>query len=529
MPVELFYSYAHEDEALRDELEKHLSLLKRSGLIVAWHDRRIGAGEEWRDQIDAHARSADIILLLVSPDFLASDYCYNIEMELALGRYGRHEAIVIPIILRPVDWSGAPFAHLQALPQDAKPVTLWANRDEAFLNIAQGIRELVLQARSPTATTPAAKREPQERILDAAMPSHIVKDQTTELQVLIRLPDSAGLRGVLQNDADADARPEDVLSKEFPITFPRGLDGSPEAILAQVTLTAPDFTPSAQTKQFIVPPDGDSEVISFFLTALRIGKLKVLVELQWEDVLRGARRLLTECAADASATPAGEDVTVARMPLTVLTTATQGLPRPPAASYAEYTTKPSAATPAQPPCPQPMNPQPTPPVAHKKKVSSPSKAAWIGASGAIAAAMIAGIFSLYNGSVSQPPPAATKSVQSAPAVANVDASNGRVVWEKNWRMINDARKVADSQQSGGLWSNKEELLQMLHALDLSTDAPLAVKRDQLITRIERAETEPNDPTNNLHSSEVRAAGDDLKREIRNRAMEHGVDVTSRNP
>ena len=195
MPVELFYSYAHEDEALRDELEKHLSLLKRSGLIVAWHDRRIGVGEEWRHQIDAHARSADIILLLVSPDFLASDYCYNVEMNLALERHDRHEAIVIPIILRPVDWSGAPFAHLQALRQDAKPLTVWANRDEAFLNIAQGIRELVLQGESsPTPTTRAAKREPQQRILDAAMPSHIVKDQTTELQVLIRLPDSAGLK-----------------------------------------------------------------------------------------------------------------------------------------------------------------------------------------------------------------------------------------------------------------------------------------------------------------------------------------------
>ena len=73
MSVELFYSYAHEDESFRDEIEKHLSILKRNGLIVAWHDRRIGAGDEWRDQIDAHARSAGIILLLISPDFLASD------------------------------------------------------------------------------------------------------------------------------------------------------------------------------------------------------------------------------------------------------------------------------------------------------------------------------------------------------------------------------------------------------------------------------------------------------------------------
>ena len=100
MALEVFYSYSHKDEALRDELEKHLALLKRQGLITNWHDRRIGAGDEWRDQIDAHARSAQIILLLISADFLASDYCYDVEMKLALERHAAHEAVVIPIILR---------------------------------------------------------------------------------------------------------------------------------------------------------------------------------------------------------------------------------------------------------------------------------------------------------------------------------------------------------------------------------------------------------------------------------------------
>jgi len=123
MPVEVFYSYAREDEALRDELEKHLSLLKRQGLIGAWHDRRISAGQNWASEIDAHAESADIILLLVSADFLASDYCINVEMTTALRRHTQGAAVVIPIILRPVDWSGAPFGHLQALPRDGKPVT----------------------------------------------------------------------------------------------------------------------------------------------------------------------------------------------------------------------------------------------------------------------------------------------------------------------------------------------------------------------------------------------------------------------
>ena len=141
--VELFYSYAHEDEQLRDELSKHLSILQRQGILSAWHDREITAGSEWKGEIDAHLESAQVILLLISADFLASDYCYDVEMKRALERHERNEAIVIPIILRPVSWSGAPFAKLQALPKDAKPVTTWSNRDAAFLSITEGIRDAV--------------------------------------------------------------------------------------------------------------------------------------------------------------------------------------------------------------------------------------------------------------------------------------------------------------------------------------------------------------------------------------------------
>ena len=146
-PLEVFYSYAHEDKDLRDELEKHLKLLQRNGLIANWHDRRIGVGAEWRDEIDAHVRSASIILLLISADFVASDYCYGVEMKLALERHARHDAIVIPVILRPVDWSTAPFARLQALPRDGKPITTWSNRDEALVDVARGIREIVARFR----------------------------------------------------------------------------------------------------------------------------------------------------------------------------------------------------------------------------------------------------------------------------------------------------------------------------------------------------------------------------------------------
>ena len=123
--VEVFYSYSHRDEELREELERHLSILKRQGIITDWHDRKIGAGTEWKGQIDIHLNTARVILLLISSDFLASDYCYDIEMRRAIERHEAGEARVIPIILRPVIWKGAPFEKLQALPKDAKPVTSW--------------------------------------------------------------------------------------------------------------------------------------------------------------------------------------------------------------------------------------------------------------------------------------------------------------------------------------------------------------------------------------------------------------------
>ncbi|MDJ0578447.1 toll/interleukin-1 receptor domain-containing protein [Crocosphaera sp.] len=143
MSVEVFFSYSHKDESLRDELEKHLSTLKRQKVISAWYDRDITAGTEWKGQIDEHLESAQVILLLISADFLASDYCYDIELKRAMERHELGEARVIPIILRDVDWKGATFGKLQALPRNAKPITSWDNEDEAFTNVAKGIRKAV--------------------------------------------------------------------------------------------------------------------------------------------------------------------------------------------------------------------------------------------------------------------------------------------------------------------------------------------------------------------------------------------------
>lgn len=138
--IEVFFAYSHKDEDLRDKLETHLALLKRQGVIAGWYDRRIGAGQEWAGVISEQLEAARIVLLCISADFLASDYCYEIEMKRAMERHEAGQARVIPVILRPCDWHGAPFGKLQVLPKDGKPVITWAIQDEALLDVAKGIR-----------------------------------------------------------------------------------------------------------------------------------------------------------------------------------------------------------------------------------------------------------------------------------------------------------------------------------------------------------------------------------------------------
>lgn len=143
MSIEVFFSYSHRDEDMRDGLEKHLALLIRANIITSWHDRRIPAGNELVDEIDHHLTTAHVILLLISADFLASDYCYGIEMTKAMERHAQGTARVIPIILHACDWSDAPFSRLQSLPKDAKPISSWRNRHEAFAAVARGIRNAI--------------------------------------------------------------------------------------------------------------------------------------------------------------------------------------------------------------------------------------------------------------------------------------------------------------------------------------------------------------------------------------------------
>src|SRR6266568_9648597 len=140
MAIEIFISYSHKDRALRDELEIHLSTIKRQDIISSWYDGDISPGAEWEPQIMERLTSTQLILLLISADFIHSDFCYSIEMKQAIDRHHAGEVRVIPIVLRPTDWQGAPFDKLKMLPTDAKAVTSWTTHDDAFTDIVRGIR-----------------------------------------------------------------------------------------------------------------------------------------------------------------------------------------------------------------------------------------------------------------------------------------------------------------------------------------------------------------------------------------------------
>lgn len=139
----VFFSYSHKDEIHRDQLEKHLASLKNQGLIDSWHDRRLAPGTDFSASIDTHLADADVVLLLVSSDFLASSYCFGVEMKRALERGAAGECVVIPVIVRPCDWMHPPLSDLLAVPRDGKAITMWPNYDEAMKDVTLQIRRAV--------------------------------------------------------------------------------------------------------------------------------------------------------------------------------------------------------------------------------------------------------------------------------------------------------------------------------------------------------------------------------------------------
>jgi Sulfatase-modifying factor enzyme 1/TIR domain len=157
-PISLFYSYSHKDEGLRDELGEHLFPLERAGLIEVWHDREMLPGDTVDDEIAQKLKTADVVLVLVSPSFIRSPYCYDTEFKNAIERHKEGLARVVPVILRPCQWQVTPLKDLLAMPTDGRAVIEWPNRDTAFNDVATGVRKLAtaMRDRGASAASPAA-------------------------------------------------------------------------------------------------------------------------------------------------------------------------------------------------------------------------------------------------------------------------------------------------------------------------------------------------------------------------------------
>jgi ElaB/YqjD/DUF883 family membrane-anchored ribosome-binding protein len=310
----LFYSYSHKDENLLNQLVSHLAVLKRSGMILDWYDRKIFPGAEWNKQINEFIDKADVILLLISADFLASEYCIT-EANRALKRHD-NGAAVIPVLLRPALWQLLPiFSELQALPKDARPVTKWANPDDAFMDICEGVLGVFIALRAShqkagtsetVRTKPRRLIEPKRGVLkknrffDAALPQQVTVGDQAVLLVLVRQRESEGLRAIVRLDTQYKIGEEDVKSSsKFLLEFPLNAQGKPQPLDLKVKIESPDFVPNFQTKDLRVPPTGDSDLRIFLLQAQKQGDLPVNIELYQGEILITNCLLRTQATSNA--------------------------------------------------------------------------------------------------------------------------------------------------------------------------------------------------------------------------------------
>lgn len=165
MGKKLFISYSHKDESHRQDFEDHLSVLRRRGVVDVWHDRKILPGSEWKGQIDQHLEEADIVVLLISPSFLASDYCFDVELKRAMEKKDEGSAEIIAILVRPCDWNDCEFSKYQAVPKDAQPITTWQDADTAWLDVVNGLKQHIENFHPKSSNQKVSTRKDGRRIV----------------------------------------------------------------------------------------------------------------------------------------------------------------------------------------------------------------------------------------------------------------------------------------------------------------------------------------------------------------------------
>jgi hypothetical protein len=163
--VKIFVAYARKDTRLLDKFRSHLSSLEHINEVRIWYDGKIIPSTVWEDQIREQMHQADIILMLLSPDAIASEYFYHKELTDAMERHLRGDAHVVPVILRPCVWEPTPLGRLQVVPRNGKPVTLWVNRDEAYLDAVKSIQQIVSKVKDKKQKLPIVVSETRDPII----------------------------------------------------------------------------------------------------------------------------------------------------------------------------------------------------------------------------------------------------------------------------------------------------------------------------------------------------------------------------
>lgn len=204
MPVKIFYSYSHKDESFRDELSTCLGILKHNNKIEEWHDRQIKPGTNYNTDINDHIESTDIVIFLVSPDFLNSDYCFGIEVEKALALQKQHKVEIVPVLIKPCLYDESRFSQLQIIPRDARPVTSWPSKDDAFNAVAIEIRKVVDDIIKRRTEQPIETNAPYK--FDSSL--DLVRGQVTAYANLYER-----IRQQMQPGSDRTVKMQDVFNK----------------------------------------------------------------------------------------------------------------------------------------------------------------------------------------------------------------------------------------------------------------------------------------------------------------------------
>jgi hypothetical protein len=280
MPVHIFYSYAREDATFLADIRASIAPLQHQERITQWWDRREPAGVVWEAAIQRELDRAQLIVLLVSKDFLNSEYCHK-ETTRALERQAAGLAMVVPVIIRPCHWKIAAFSHLNLIPADAKPVFTWDHLDAAWAHVGEELTRVVESLESGSATTTAARPSPAEawarRVLDAVVPGEVPFGETHSLRAMVRTPLSGGLREFVASEPDLG---ELRVRSSSPFSVPvraGGLD-------LKIRVSSPTLEFTDDTKNTLLPPHDDSGVIALSFQARRIGQHEITAELLTGDI-----------------------------------------------------------------------------------------------------------------------------------------------------------------------------------------------------------------------------------------------------